>query len=127
MQNPLLDSHSELFVREFFHDHEDAITLIGQDEHKPDFIETPYGGRSDEIRYHVRDIVRHSFTVTGFIFKHPHGATISARFATPIVAFERTLETDGEEIDGNSYEDALEKKIVATCGNISGLSYCNLM
>jgi hypothetical protein len=75
MQNQLLDSHSELFVREFFNDHEEAITLIGEDAHRDDFIETPYGSSPDSIRYHTRSIVHHSFKVTGFVFKHPQGAT----------------------------------------------------
>lgn len=128
MQNPLLDSKSELFVRSFHHDHEEAITLIGRDMHKDDFIETPYsGGHPDNVRYHTRSIVQHSFEVTGFVFNHSHGTTIIGEFAQPIVGFERTLEMDGEEIDGNSYEDKLEKAIVAKLGRISGLREVNLI
>lgn len=127
MFNPLLDSHSEPFVRSFARDYEDTITLIGRDVHKDDFIETPYGGRSDDMRYHTRSIVHHSFEVTGFVFKHPHGATISAEFAEPIVGFERTLEMDGEEIDGNNYEHLLEKAIVAKLVRIGGLREVNLI
>jgi hypothetical protein len=53
------------------------------------------------MRYHTRSIVHHSFSVTGFVFNHPHGAIIRGHFAKPIRAFERTLEMDGAEIDGN--------------------------
>jgi hypothetical protein len=127
MQNPLLDSHSELFFQEFFNDHEEAITLIGRDDYAEDFIEEPYGSNPDSISYYTRPIVRHTFNVTGLIFKHPHGATITTRFAEPMLAFERTLDTDGMEIDGNSYEDASEKAIVAKLGRISGLRAVNLI
>jgi hypothetical protein len=127
MQNPLLDSKSELFVREFFNDHEEAITLIGRDDHADDFIEEPYGSNPDSIRYYTRPIVRHTFNVTGLIFKHPLGATITACFTKSVLAFERTLDTDGMEIDGNSYENDLEKAIVAKLGRISGLCEVNLI
>lgn len=112
MQNQLLDSHSELFVREFFNDHEEAIILIGYDERKPDFIETPYsGGHPENVRYHTRKIECCAFHVTGFVFKHPHGATITAEFSEPFCALQRTLEKDGEEIDSISQDSRLEKMI----------------
>ncbi len=125
-QTQLLDSHSELFVREFSNDHEEAITLIGVDSIEDDVIETPYGSNPDSIRYHTRNITLHSFSVTGFIFRHPAGATISAQFPKPVLAFERTLEEDGEAIDGNAYYSEVEKAIVAQCGNVSGLTAVNL-
>src|SRR4051794_29200041 len=119
MQTALLDSHSELFVRGFQHDHEEAITLIGYDERKDDFIEVPYGYDPDNIRYHIEEIEHHVFHVTGFVFQHPLGATISAEFAEPVVGLKRCLGTDGMEIDSYSYENDLEKAIVAKLGRIS--------
>lgn len=128
MNSPLLDSHSELFIRGFSSDHEDAIALTGYDERKPDYIETPYsGGNPDNVRYYTRKIECCAFYVTGFTFKHPHGVTISAQFAEPVRALERTLEEDGEEIDSFSFDERLVRAIVAKVGNISGLAAVNLI
>lgn len=128
MQTPILDSHSELFIRGFASDHEDAITLIGFDERKDDYIETPYsGGHPDNVRYHARKIECCAFYVTGFSFKHPHGAIISGQFAEPITAVQRTLEEDGEEIDSISFDHRIERAILAKVGCISGLREVNLI
>ncbi|UZE47009.1 hypothetical protein ONR75_18570 [Rhodopseudomonas sp. P2A-2r] len=128
MNSLIPDGHSELFVRGFASDHEDAITLIGYDERKADYIETPYsGGNPDNIRYYTRKIECCAFYATGFTFKHPHGAIITAEFAEPVRALERTLEEDGEEIDSFSFDERLVRAIVAKLGNISGLAAVNLI
>lgn len=127
MQSHINEQRSDSFVQSFYRDHEDAITLIGYDERKPDFIETPYGSNPDSVRYHTRKIDCCTFYVTGFIFHHPHGATVSGEFAEPITAAQCTLEEDGEEIDSMTFEDRLEKAIVAKLGCISGLREVNLI
>lgn len=128
MQNTIIDSHSELFIRGFASDHEDAITLTGYDEHREGFIETPYsGGHPDNVRYYTRKIEHCEFYATGFTFKHPHGATITAQLASPVLALERTLEEDGEEIDSFSFDERLVRAIVSKLGHISGLAAVNLI
>ncbi|WP_145666672.1 hypothetical protein [Bradyrhizobium stylosanthis] len=66
----------------------------------------PYAdSHPDNVRYHVGAVTMHSFLVTGFTMKHPHGATITALFDDTIIAFDRNVDDDGSEIDSNSYED----------------------
>src|SRR5580700_5324086 len=106
MQKQLLDRSSQRFIGEFQRDHENAILLTGHDCHEEDFEETPYGNPSN-TRYHVRKFVRHSFNVTGFTFSYQCGTRITAQFETPVQAFERFLELDGEECDCETNYTAL--------------------
>ena len=98
-----------------------GLKLIVSEEAKTDVLETEIGWNGERVFYATKSVLNVEALVHGFVWNHPHGATISANFEKPLTLATACLDDDGAEIDFDSNYCAVGNAIMAKLGKVAGL------